>query len=233
MRKFPLSLVLGIGILLVFVLLVWWYWPSEYKASDAVVSIQKSIENPFPTYKHTLQNSPNPAQLFEEFSNLLAFSSNLPGWRISHINYQMGHYIVDLKPQAEPSSLQLLEKWLKRFGLTFTLKKEGAQFTVASKTIKRQTIPEIQNLDQVAAALIDQLKTMLPVGADIQIESASKKVGFAKGIDIKINLLSTSPDVLILLGKTLLEFSILIKGMDFSMENNLLSGSLELTVLGK
>lgn len=229
-KSSPVWWLAGLGILLVFAF-VWWFWSSRQPST--VVSVQRPVEKPFSTYKNVLLESPNLTQLFEEFSNLLAFSSSLPGWRISHIEYKSGGYVVDVKPQGQLSSLQMLEKWLKRFGLKFVLKKDGIQFSVNSKALKRQTVPEVQNLDQVSLMIIDKLKSMVPMGADIQIENEGRKHGLVRSLEIKINFSSTSPDVLILLGRELLQLPVLIKEINLSMDNNLLSGSLELTVLGK
>ncbi len=226
------TLIVVIGALSILAL-SWWYGSSQKGKKLVSLETLKPVESPFATYRQTLLTFPRPDQLFEEFSNLLAFSASLPGWRISHIHYESGEYLVDVKPEGQLSSLQVLEKWLNRFGLKFFLKKDGVQFSVTSRALKREKVPEIKRLDQVVLVIIDQLKTMIPMGADIQVEGERRKVGMTRSLEMKIHFASASPDVLILLGRELTQFPVWVKEMNFTMDNNLLSGAFQLMVLGK
>lgn len=153
---------------------------------------------------------------------------DIPGWDTTGINFDGNTYTITLTPAD--GSVTMLNQWAQNRNMTMLLNSDGATLTKTSHLHNRPVTTGIYPLQQLVYALIDKVDAVLPEHGITLGSNAT--VGNYKTTELTVQLNNISPGILNLVGRQLAYLPVKIKSAQISINQGMLSGTLQLTVLG-
>jgi len=207
------------AIILILVIIIW-----RWQASPAVPG---QDQNPLLTYQTALQ-SPAPAAQLNALAAQIIQAYNVPGWIPTKVSFANGSAQFELHTIGSP--LTGLLQWAQTNNLEVQLTSNGALLSLATPLPARAAPTAIVNAQPVLAAVVDRLSQVLP-GNNIKI-GVTTPHGIYQETRVTINLTNTAPQVLTYMGSALAQLPIALSSGTFSLNSGLLSGTIQLSVLG-
>lgn len=199
-------------------------WLSSAPAPQATA--QQEID-PRQAYRMELMTA-SPAMQLQAISNLLIKLVILPAWVATTIHYDGTTAVVEAHTYG--GTTKELLAWSKAEGAGLNLSANGANLSWNFNLAQRHSIPPFVNMQENLTQLIDNVLAVLPEKS-LAFGQTINKVGYrATAITIRLN--QASPDVLLLLAVALQHLPLNMTSLDAKLDQGLLTGSLQMTLLG-
>lgn len=207
---------------------VWWvyYLSSPTQPEVQKITAQKN-DNSYTDF-YVAMRTPPPSEQLSELAKTIEKFYGLPGWQVSGVKYAAEQYNIQLA--REGGTLEWLTQWVNNHHYSLNLGSNGAEVALSSDLTRRPQPDTIYTLQPVVASLIDQLDRVFP--DQVVNISDIKQFGLTKSRTLTINLANVSPDVLVLIGKTLGNLPLSITAINVNLHTGLISGSIQLSVWG-
>lgn len=227
----------GIGVLpikpiiaiIAFVIIGWaaWSYISKSMEETAPPPPPPPKPNPYQGYYDALSTFA-PDEQIDVFIKELNILLTMPGWYVKNLNYVNGVMVANV--QSPGSKLDNLFTWAKINNANVNLQKNGVVVTIALPLVKRSRPENIYQFKRVLASLIDRLATVYP-GNNLRIGNFTNK-GSYWTITVSIRLNKITPTVLGLIGQQMKDYPITLQNISTSVNNGVVTGTINLTVLG-
>jgi hypothetical protein len=207
------------------------YWLLAGKKPEPVVIPQVTYEQPVvqPQQIQAQQlQGPSPQQQLEKLADTITLLYGLNGWIPSGITFDGASIAVQL--QSIGGGASMLLDWAKRHGGSADLSSQGARIQFPVNLANRAQIPPLSKEDEVTARVIDRMLATLP-GRSVQIGTPASTSGLVQE-RLTITFSGISPSVLQLIGKQVEDLPVKMNTCTVNVADGLLSGQLELLVVG-
>lgn len=206
----------------VLVLSMGWYWYTSLP-----VTVAQAPTDPYQQYVQAL-TTPAPGALLNAVAQQMNVVYAVPGWVPTQVSYNTNG--VQFQMHSLGGSLSTLLRWGKQKNINVVLSADGAMVSLPIRLGVRTSVPPLENNQENIAVIVDRMMQIIP-NKSVQIGSMTpheiyKETGFT------IALTAVSPDVLSLIGRGLSGLPVTLSGGTFTLANGLLSGTLQLTLLG-
>lgn len=200
----------------------WVYYQSKAPEQPKRVAL-----NPFTQYQNTLQ-TPAPAQQINALTNELMQFYSMQGWYPSRVTYD-GNTAKVVVRSLGGTATNLLN-WAQENGMQVNFSPQGASVDFATTMSPRPKASRILNTQQSVAVIIDRMMQLLPgkavtIGDSVQAQALTQT-------NLTITFRNIAPDVLQLVGSNLNDLPVNLTGCQLTIKNGMLSGSIQLTVVG-
>lgn len=218
----PMLKLIKVGTL-VLLLLAIWYWLMPAKQETSILE----TTTPYEQYSSAL-NNPEPALQLMELARQIVLLETLPGWLPASIDYTPAGVKVKVHTLGSPT--ELLLRWAAKYQGRVDFGQGGASLLLPSRLNNRNNIPPVSSLVKSLSTIIDKMMQIIP-GKSVAITSTQSQAAY-KATNITINFSQGSPVVLTLIGRALEGLPIVLVSSNLTITNGLLSGTIQLTVLG-
>lgn len=218
----PLKKLLTAAGILVALLIVWhWLTPAPQQTEQAVSA------NPMEQYA-SAYNNPEPSSQLDELANQIIILQSLPGWLPVNIEYISAGAKVNVHTLGSPTALLL--EWAEKNHARVDFSAQGATLLLPSKLARRTSVPPLMSLTKTLSTIIDRMMQIIP-GKSVSISGTKNQAAY-KATAITISFEKGSPIVLALIGKALQGLPVTFQSSAITINGGLLSGTIQLTVLG-
>lgn len=213
---------LALGVLLAVLGMGVWWWFSTESTPPGVV------ETPLETFQMALR-TPAPSDQLSALSRNVPVIYNIPGWIATQLTYSGS--AIQVQANTLGGSLLSLLAWTNFHHMGMQITPAGATLSIPILVQTRITDEEVPQSTQLAlATLIDRVKQTLPEKS-IQISNTVNH-GFYKEVQVIITVDNVAPEVLNIIGQQLIGLPVTLTNCSFNLANGLLSGTIQLTILG-
>lgn len=189
------------------------------------VPIQQN--NPLQAYYMALE-SPDPVAQLNVLAAQINQAYNVPGWVPTRVTFANGS--AQFEMHTIGSTLTGLLQWAKINNQNVILTSNGAMLSLTKPLSARVAPSAITSVQPALAAVVDRVSQILP-GNKVKI-GASKPYGIYQETLITITLSNVSPQILPLVGNALTNLPLVLSTGTLDLNNGLLSGTIQLSVLG-
>jgi len=204
----------------------WWYIQQPEEKRPAVKAPAERL--PFHVYRTALQ-SPSPEKQLAEFSAITSLVYEIPGWTPSNVTFSGSLYKVHLRSTGGTN--QALREWTEREQLGMTLTTKGAELSLNSKIANRSAPTDVADQQKSLSLIVDKMNELLP-GNTVSIRQTTRKID-TKETGIGVNFNNISPEIFALIGRELAEQPVTLTSIQANINQGLMSGTIQLKVLGK
>lgn len=225
-KKFPFAWVFG---LIAFFGLIWWLhsYFSAPKVTTAPAEATQQPVDPFAGYKTAL-NTPAPEKQIAEFASSITTTYLIPGWETTGVTFAGGTYTIRVNSIGGP--IAALNQWADNHGMNMSIDSQGATLTMTSNLQNRDIPTTIYPFRQVLYTAIDRIDQVLTVPS-VTLGAQTSTPSY-QSMPITVQFTDISPSVLTLIGRQLSNLPIQLNSAQVTISQGLLSGSLQLTILG-
>jgi len=187
-----------------------------------------AVVNPYAGYEQALM-SPSPQDVMSQVSDSIRLLYTVPGWVPKQMTYSHGSLSVRLVSELNASG-DLLLHWIKRYNMSLGVEENGATLNIQFNLPPRPQPKVLYQLKEVLSLLFDETHLIFP-GSTISFTQPSVQ-GVYSSTDLNITFNGASALVLDLYGKLLGDKPVVINTMTLNVDSGLLSGQMQLTLLG-
>ncbi len=211
----------ALGGLALAVMLIIWLIPKPTLAPN------KPLLSPVQRFQQAL-NGPAPSAQLLDLSDRVKQSMGVAGWMPTSIKVSGAG--VKMLYHSLGATTENLYRWAKQAKSQMRLTSRGAQVAFPNTVPLRAKPLAIFKTQRVLSALIDRAMQIIP-GKSVSIGQITTYPIYHEA-QVTITLNAISADVIALLGRALQNLPINLRDGEFSLEHGLLSGKLNLTVIG-
>lgn len=207
---------------------IWYHFFYKPAPPPPVVKPQtKETVDPYIGYKSALM-TPAPEKQFDEIAATVALAFGIPGWQPTQVTFNNANYTIQLSSLG--GSVIVLNQWAREHNVNMLLSAQGAALSLPSR-LNNRTVPHtISRLQQVLDVIIDRIDKVLPQHS-ISLGNAAN-VGTYQTMGITIQFNGIAPSVLTLIGRQFAQLPVQLNTAQVNINNGILSGTAQLTVLG-
>lgn len=219
-----------IGGLILLLFIVWWYHhitTQKIATPVAVAPTTQAQVDSFQGYKAALM-TPAPEKQLAEFVAVVNLMYQLPGWEVTGVTFNNGTYTITLNPMG--GGVMLLRQWARAHGALATINSAGVNLTIKSNLDNRATPSGIYHAEDVIATVIDRVDQMMSQRS-VSVGNAVSYGNYGT-TNMAIQFTGISPDVLILVGRQLADLPAQINSIQVTVGQGVLSGTIQLSILG-
>ncbi len=222
----PLRIFIALMFGLVLLTLIGW-WVEELPTTATLKPVQ--VELPAQHYLDAMQ-TPDPANQLRYLANAIVLLYSLPGWQAVTVTYDNGN-LASVEVHSLGGSLDNLLKWAAANRITVELNRDGATMYLTLPMFNRSNVDKVPlNTQATLAVLVDRMMQVIPQkSVTINGETA---LGYFKKTDVTVEIKNLSPAALKLVAGQLSGLPIVLTSSTLNLTNGLLSGTIQLTVLG-
>jgi len=217
---------LAIGILAL--ILGWFGWSMLSTQQVTLPTSIISVVNPYQLYISAL-TSPSADQQVQAVVDQIVLLNTIPGWSTKDINYT-GNTIV-ATVESNGALLKTLSKWANDNNADMQIEPQAVFVTLKLNLENRSPPQFIYSTNKVIERLIDRLYFVIP-GNTISMKSTENKGQYTQ-ISLSLSFSDISLASLTAIGQRLKNLPLVLSAAKITVNNNTLSGSLDLIVLGK
>lgn len=185
------------------------------------------VVSPYQPYKSSL-TSPSPFIELQSLSSQIARLYTIPGWVVTHVVYGAG--VTNASVKSIGARTNTLFEWSVKNRANVNVATEGFYVVLSVTTLNRPAPQTIYKTESIIANLIDRLSYVLP-GNNLTIGEVENQGKFTKtGLSIKFD--SISPTTFSLIGQQLKGLPLNLVSVDMNINDQNLSGTIELIALG-
>jgi hypothetical protein len=224
-----LSPALIVAGLLVAGIVLYWLLPTKEQPVQPTVEapVEQVIE---PTnLQAQLLHGPSPVQNLQRIADIIDILRHLIGWQAAAIDFD-GSDTINIRLQSIGGSATMLLQWAKAQGARADLSSQGARIQFPVDLPARIAMPHIMKEDEVSAGIIDKMLQTLP-GKSVQINQPTSSGGLVQE-RLTVMFTDISPATLVLIGKQVEGLPVKLTKCSVTNADGLLSGQLELLVIG-
>lgn len=222
----PLTKPIIIGIALLFAIIVWAHFSSAPIQTSGPTKLIPLVD-PYGSFNEAL-TTPSPDDLLTELNTITTLMYTLPGWQITDLTYKDNMFTVSL--QRTGGQAIELQSWINLHRVNGQITNTGVILKFNVKSPNRSIPRLIYNSTQLLPLVIDQLSSVIT--RESITTGSTSQTGATKYTAATINFTDFSPTILDLVGKILGKFPIQVVSITIKMQNNLLSGNIQLNVWG-
>ncbi len=226
----PSSLWITIISIVVIIALAWLFQNHRVKTRPTVTPVVQPTAppaDPYAIYRSTL-TSPSPVKQIAELATVAGLVATIPGWQPTGVTFNGSTYTIQLNSMG--GSVQWLNRWANAHRIRMTLNSQGVALSLGSMISGRSKPNTIYPTQQVVEVIIDRMDSILPtrsVGLGAITNHGSYKTAI-----VSIQFSSISPSVLNLIGRQFYGLPVKLNSVQLTFAQGLLSGVIQLTVLG-
>ena len=225
----------GIGVLpvkpiLAMIIVVGLLWMAvQYLSSHKKVlpTIVVGVVNPFQVYTDNL-TSPDPADEMKALIRQVRLLFTMPGWIPVSGVYANGSLSMAVK--SEGAKVAGLLKWARHNDAKVNIGSSGVSLTIASDLLDRPPPVTINSLQDVIAAIIDRVSTVLP-GNNLTLGAYTQYGSFTQTI-VTVKFAGISPAILGLLALQFKGLPLALTQVTLMVSEGNLTGTIVLLALG-
>ncbi|MDF2867981.1 MAG: hypothetical protein K0S11_1451 [Gammaproteobacteria bacterium] len=222
----PALLIAGI---LVAGLILYWIYPSkEQPAPQTIEARIEQVVEPSALQARQLQG-PSPAQQLQKVADTINALHSLTGWQASILDFDGGS-TLNVQMQSVGGRATMLLQWAKAQEARADLSSQGARIQFPVNLPGRAVAPPMMKEDEVSASIVDKMLQTLP-GRSVQINSPASSGGLVEE-RLTVSFSNISPTTLVLIGKQVEGLPVKLTKCSVTNTDGLLSGQLELLVIG-
>jgi len=225
----PLTKPIAIGVAILFIIFFWVHFSSSTPTQRASATQLIPLVDPYGSFNEAL-SSPNPGNIITELNNIITTVYTLPGWQALDLNYNYKDNYFTVTLQRIGGQTAELQTWSAIHNASLQMSNNGATLKFKVTAASRQIPKLIYSMAQLLPLVIDQLSSAV-TRESINSGNISQS-GATKYANLSINFDSFAPSILDLIGKILNKFPVQLTALTIRMQNNLLSGNLQLNVWG-
>jgi hypothetical protein len=219
----PRHLLLAIlALLILCVLGLAWYLSHPPKQTVA-----QFISNPYTSFQQALA-IPNPGQQLQVVTNGLNTILGLPGWYSAHILY--ADNTATIQVHSLGGTTVGLVDWANIHQMVPNFSPQGAALDLPVNITAPAKPSAVANTNQVIAIIIDRMMKILP-GTSVQVNNTVNHQVYNE-VNLTVSFADISPQVLLLIGSNLDDLPVRLINCTADISNGLLSGNLQLDVVG-
>lgn len=211
--------VAGIGVLM---LVSWFFWSLKPNVKNTFFQITTHEQ-----LQHDLNQPPMSEQIFsliQHINDVIVF----PGWMLSEIHYQNSR--VKLEMHSFGGTTHDLRRWADTTHYHVLLTEKGAEVTQDILLKKLPLSLPLLETQHTLSQVTDRLMNILP-HQSISVGDM-KKIGGYREIPIAIRVDAVSSDILEMIAKMLADLPLTLQAVSIHVNNGLLSGKIDLTIIG-
>ena len=215
---------------IVIILLGWWIFhtPTEKTRVEYVMHRATTSMPTYQAYDQALE-TPYPVDQMKEMGTVLSELAIAPGWVLSQLNFSNNRYTAHFTSQG--GDLETLESWAESHRFTMATASSNLTITIPSKLSARVKPTKIYSLDKLVSFLVDDLNNFLENSNGVSVGEKQTE-GRASSVELKLNLSSVSPEFLVVLATEVNQLPVVITSVNLSMGDELLNGTMIMTVWG-
>jgi len=225
-RTSPMTVTLLVIVLLA--LVGWWYLQQREEVVAPQVAKPAPKLTPFLAYYQAL-TTPAPEKQLAEMIVLVSQLYGMPGWSAKNVTFNGSNY--QIKVQSQGGTIRGLQQWANSKKLQFRLTQQGPELSVASQLSNRPKPTTIAESQATITFIMDRMDQLL-AAKSVSLGRTST-LGRTKDTRLTIRFSNISPAVLNLVGRELSGLPVKLNSVKLSIAQGLLSGTIELNVLGK
>lgn len=239
----PIPLIIG-GVVCVVVIgaLAWVLLKPAPKPTVKAVQVVKPVvkpnrpppppPDPLAAYKQALV-SPVPIDIFRALIRQVQRLYAIPGWKIQGIEASLTGLKVTLVPANPAITAAPLQQWadINQVKVDFTTSNATLYLPISVSNRAKLTHATLQPLLSLGSQLQQRLQTVaLP--EQVKLGGIESKDGYSQLV-ITVSFTQVAPDYLLLLGSMVKGWPVVLNGYRLSLQDNLISGSVDFALLGK
>lgn len=197
-----------------------------YYSSSSQSSPEQTL-TPYEMYQQALQ-TPDPGQQLSALMVGLEKIYGIDGWYAASMNYDGNSVQVQMHSLGGMATALL--NWSQQNNMSLNLSSQGAMLNFATNINNRPKPNHMVSAQQTAALIIDRMMMLLP-GRSVSIGNGVSNQGY-NSLSVTISFSDISPEILQLIGSNLDDLPVNLVSCQANIENGLLSGSLQLKVMG-
>lgn len=225
--KTPLMIV----VIVILILLSWWMLKPT-KTEEIVMPTTKQV-SPWQAFENAMQ-TPSPQQQLDDFANKVLLFADINGWQLASLNLNQGTYSATVTSFG--GSMEGLLNWAQANKVTFALSNNGVNLSLNAANLPNRPVPTtIPVLQTSLTRLYDAMNRLLPTAGGnnaLSVEQTNVD-GSTRTVTVTINFQDVSPVVLELIGRELINYPVKLDSIDATVSNDVLSGKIKLSVVGK
>jgi len=222
----PLTKPMIFGAIILLVLFAWMHFSTPSPTAQEGGRIIPMVD-PYSTF-HRAMTTPAPMEILAEFNNLITLMYTLPGWQVTEINYRDEYFSITL--QRTGGRALELQSWASAHGASLQNTSNGVQLKIKTAAMDRPVQQYIYSLSQVTPLVMDHLS--LVITRESIVTGSIAQSGAVKNAALTLNFSNFSTAIMDLVGRVLDRFPIELVSIVTKMQDNLLSGNIQLNVWG-
>ncbi len=210
-------------------------WKILMPAKVVAPIVQQPIEaqvvtpqNPYAAYQAQLE-SPAPAAILLDIVNDIELLMTIPGWSSTSMTWADQKMTFTLQQNGGDAGLLLA--WVKNHQVNFLVNGGHAELAFAMMTPNRATPTTIYNLRETVAQLYDDLSRIFPEHNSVAVGAMETKDNY-KQVTLNITFSDVTLSVFTLLARELQNFPVILTNCTLTIDSGILSGTMQLEVLG-
>jgi hypothetical protein len=225
-KKFPITWLVSI---IIFFALVGWlhHYLSVPKVAPPPSATTQQQVDPFAGYKTAL-STPAPEKQIAELASDITTTYMMPGWETTGVTFAGSAYTIRVISIGGP--IAALNEWARSHNMNMSIDSQGATLTMTSNLQNRDLPTTIYPLRQVLYTVIDRIDQVLAIPS-VTLGTQTFTPGY-QAAPITVQFSDISPSVLTLIGRQVADLPIQLNTAQITISHGLLSGSLQLTILG-
>ncbi len=220
LTKRPMWLLLTMVVVLC--VFAWLMWPAPTKlpqGHNTDLTGMKQLQ--------TALTSANPSDQLSQLVANVTKTLGILGWQATKVTF--ANSTITLQMHSLGGSVENLLQWAHTHQSGFRLTPNGVQLSTPY-TRTMQTAKSLANTTQTLAKIIDDMMQIIPEKT-VSIGRSSPQILF-KETEFIINIHQVSPDVILLIAKTLADRPVTMQNASLTIDNGMYSGSFNFIVLG-
>lgn len=209
-----------------FVFLLWWVLIPN-KSTRVMQQAQQQPQHPYAAYDHALE-TPDPSRQINYLVHVINSVYHSPGWQAVQIHYQSQGVQVIMK--TDGGDMRTLQQFADQHHYQLQFTDQGAVLSLAAYTSPRPEPKAIYQLTPMVERLSDTIDALL--GDHAIVLGARGSHGHAESMAVTIMLQRVSPAVLSMLAFNLQDLPVTLNEVNLTMDQQLLSGSINLDIWG-
>lgn len=189
--------------------------------------VQTGANNPYAAYQNQLM-TPSPGDIIMTAVQDVQLLLTIPGWTPSDMSYKNDSLSFDLKMAG--GDLGLLLSWVRNNQVDLEAA-TGKAVIVFPLSLQNRPAPTVMyNLRDTVASLYDILRRVIPDTAPTLGATVSN--GNFRQTSLTISFSGIAPATLVLLAKELQTYPVVMQTFTLTIDEGVLSGSMQLQILG-
>lgn len=212
-----------------FVIAIAWFYAhvTKPKLPKPVLATPQYAVNPYLAYQMSYI-SPDPEIQLNELATSIAMLYGMPGWQVTGVTFNGSNYTIQTNPLG--GTISYLNQWTKDRNMNLIINPQGVTLTMSSQLPNRAAPTVIYPLQEVLFVVMDNVNSIMPERS-VSINTIAKYPMY-KSATITISVNDASPDILILIGRELHDLPVKLLNTHISINNGMLSGTIQLLALG-
>lgn len=183
--------------------------------------------DPYLSYKATLA-TPSPQELIKKFDVEVRKFMTIPGWEVTNVSMKDQKIQAALKLSGGSADILLI--WLKQTDVELQVSGGKATITKSMHVQNRASPTKIFDSKDMVATIYDRLRIVVDSN-NIKIGNTTSNDNYMQ-TEMSVNITNVTPAIVDFIGKEFARLPIILGDVKFSVNQGMMSGSIDFTVVG-